>query len=88
MLRAVPTGYVRLVGQEPTPSKCVLLSTSRVVRKDMKDWVLFQEGTDGLLGLMSGILVVIWIPPFGVGYHLSGLVCNFREFVWFLLVWF
>ena len=22
------TGYVRLVGQEPTPSKCVLLSTS------------------------------------------------------------
>ena len=23
------TGYVRLVGQEPAPSKCVLLSTSR-----------------------------------------------------------
>ena len=38
------TGYVRLVGQEPAPSKCVLLSTSRVVRKDMKDWVLSQEG--------------------------------------------
>ena len=34
------TGHVRLVGQEPAPSKCVLLSTSRVVRKDMKDWVL------------------------------------------------
>ena len=33
------TGYVRLVGQEPAPSKCVLLSTSREVRKDMKDWV-------------------------------------------------
>ena len=30
------TAYVRLVGQEPAPSKCVLLSTSRVVRKDMK----------------------------------------------------
>ena len=29
------TGYVLLVGQEPAPSKCVLLSTSRAVRKDM-----------------------------------------------------
>ena len=34
----------RLVGQEPAPSKCVLMSTSGRVRKDMKDWVLFQEG--------------------------------------------
>ena len=25
------TGYVRLVGQEPAPSKCVLLSTSREI---------------------------------------------------------
>ena len=38
------TGYVRLVGQEPAPSECVLLSPSREVRKDMKDWVLSQEG--------------------------------------------
>ena len=38
------TVYVRLVGQEPAPSKCVLLSTSKVVRKDMKDWELSQEG--------------------------------------------
>ena len=38
------TGNVRLVGQEPVPSKCVLVSTSREVRKDMKDWVLSQEG--------------------------------------------
>ena len=38
------TRYVRLVGQEPAPSKCVLLSTSREVRKDMKDWVLSQDG--------------------------------------------
>ena len=38
------TRYVRLVGQEPAPSKCVLLSTSREVRKDMKDWVLSLEG--------------------------------------------
>ena len=37
-------GYVRLVGQEPAPIKCVLLSTSRVVRRDMKDWVLSQVG--------------------------------------------
>ena len=38
------TGYVRLVGQEPAPSKCVLLSTFREVRRDMKDWVLSLEG--------------------------------------------
>ena len=38
------TGYVRLVGQEPAPSKCVFLSTSREVRHDMGDWVLSQEG--------------------------------------------
>ena len=64
------TGYVRLVGQEPAPSKCVLLSTSRVVRKDMKDWVLSQEGDR-------------WSVKFDVRdlgrsfrYYLSGLVCN------------
>ena len=38
------TGHVRLVGQEPAPSKCVLLSISREVRKEMKDWVMAQEG--------------------------------------------
>ena len=38
------TGYVRLDGQELAPSKCVLLSTSREVRKDMKDWVPSLEG--------------------------------------------
>ena len=38
------TGYVRLVGQEPAPSKCVLLSTSRAVRDEMRNWFLSQEG--------------------------------------------
>ena len=37
------TGYVRLVGQEPALRKCVLLSTSRAVSRDMKNWVLSQE---------------------------------------------
>ena len=37
-------GYVRLVGQEPAPSKCVLLSTSREIRRSMKDWVLSDSG--------------------------------------------
>ena len=38
--------YVRLVGQELAPSKCVLLSTSREVRKDMKGctWTLLFVG--------------------------------------------
>ena len=38
------TGYVRLVGHQPAPCKCVLLSTSREVRYGMKSWLLSQEG--------------------------------------------
>ena len=38
------TGSVRLVGQEPAPSKCVLMSTSREVRKDMNYWVPSLDG--------------------------------------------
>ena len=38
------TGYVRLVGQEPAPSKCVLMSTFRAVRIDMRGWVVSDEG--------------------------------------------
>ena len=37
-------GYVELVSQEPAPSKCVLLSTSKVVRVEMRGWVLSDEG--------------------------------------------
>ena len=37
--RGIQVCFVRLVGQEPAPSKCVLMSTFRVVRKDMRDWV-------------------------------------------------
>ena len=46
LLRAAgfTTGYVQLVGQEPAPGICVLLRTFRVARKDMKGWVLSQEG--------------------------------------------
>ena len=36
-------GYVRLVGQEPAPRKCVLMSTSRVVRNDMRGWIVTYE---------------------------------------------
>ena len=38
------TGYVRLVGQEHAPSKCVLLSTSKAIRAEMRGWVLSDEG--------------------------------------------
>ena len=46
LLRAArfTTGYVRLIGQEPAPGKCVLLSTSRAVRVAMRSWVLSDEG--------------------------------------------
>ena len=46
LLRAAQftSAYVRLVGQEPAPSKCILLSTSAAVRRDMKDWVISDQG--------------------------------------------
>ena len=50
------TGYVRLVGQEPAPSKCLLLSTSREVRKDMKGWFSLVRVISGLSSLMFVIL--------------------------------
>ena len=51
LLRAArfTTGCVRLAGQEPALSKCILLSTSKAARKDMKDWVLSQEGDKWLV---------------------------------------
>ena len=39
-----PNSYIRLVGQTPAPRKCVLLSTSAVVRGLMKNWVLSHAG--------------------------------------------
>ena len=33
-----------MVGQEPAPSKCVFLSTSRDVRREKKEWVLSLDG--------------------------------------------
>ena len=70
------TRYVRLVGQEPAPSKCVILSTSREVRKGMKDWVLSCEGA---VNLMSEIWVGIWTLPFvgGLRLLLLGFVWSF-----------
>ena len=46
LLRAArfTAGYVLLVGQDLAPGMCVQMSTSRVVRKDMKDWVLSHQG--------------------------------------------
>ena len=36
--------YVRLVGQDVSPGKCVLLSTSRAVRRAMKLWDVAGDG--------------------------------------------
>ena len=38
------SAYVRLVGQEPAPSECVLMSTSAAVRRDMKGWLVSYHG--------------------------------------------
>ena len=81
------TGYVRLVGQERAPSKCVLLSTSREVRKDMKDWVLSQNGDKWSVrfdvwdlgghldttfrGVKKGSYRTAWAVPFGSSCNCS-----------------
>ena len=46
LLRAArfTSGYVRLLGQEPARSKCVLLSTSKAVRVEVRGWVHSDEG--------------------------------------------
>ena len=46
LLRAArfTTGYVRLVGLEPAPSKCVLMSTARAVPSDMRGWIVTDDG--------------------------------------------
>ena len=46
LLRAArfTTGFVRLVGQETVPGKCVLLSTSRTVRNDTGGWIATEGG--------------------------------------------
>ena len=61
------TGYVRLVGQEPAPGKCVLMSTSRVVRSSMRGWVVSDEGHQWSVKLDVRDLGVILIPHFMVG---------------------
>ena len=43
-LLSLQFGHVRLVGQEPVPRKCVLMSTPRAVRSDMRGWVVTDEG--------------------------------------------
>ena len=82
LLRAArfTTGYVRLVGQEPAPRKCVFLSTSRVVRREMRDWVVTDEGDRWTVSLMFVILVGTWILLFEVG-----LLLWLLGFVLFLL---
>ena len=46
LLRAAQftSAYVMLVGQETAPSECILMSTSAAVRRDMKDWVISDQG--------------------------------------------
>ena len=47
LLRAArfTVGCVRLVDQEPAPKKCVPPSTSRVVRNDMRGWIVTPGGS-------------------------------------------
>ena len=95
LLRAArfTTGYVRLFGQERAPSKCVLMSTSRAVRSDMRGWVV----ADGVIGgrlswkfvilgdiliLLSAVGLLSWLRGFGL--LLLGK-CSFLLFLWIFM---
>ena len=41
---ALTSSYVRAVGQDVSPGKCVLLSTSKSVRRAMKLWDISRDG--------------------------------------------
>ena len=62
--------YFRSVGQDVPPGMCVLLSTSKSVRKAMKLWDVSGGGGFGKFSWMSGILVVILISLGGLGLEL------------------
>ena len=53
--------HVRLVGQDVSHGKCVLLSTSKAVRRAMKLWDISGDGGFWKVQLMSGIWVGILI---------------------------
>ena len=89
LLRAArfTTGCVRLVGQEPAPSKCVLMSTSRAVPWDMCGWVVTDEGDRWSVKLDVRYLGWrgrgIWILHSGVGRSLLLLGCGWSFPGWF-----
>ena len=63
--------YIRAVGQEASPGKCVLLSTSKKVRGDMRNWSI-STGNRGwgtwldvrdlgvILILLIELVLVLW----------------------------
>ena len=77
LLRAArfTTGYVSLVGQELAPSKCLLMSTSKVARKDVRDWILSHEWLFSGDWLLSHGALSVMILLFEVGqpHFLLGL---------------
>ena len=77
------TGYVRLVGQEPAPGKCVLMSTARGVRSAMRGWVVSDEGHRWSVKLDVRDLGVILILLFMVGPLPWLLGCVLSLLGWF-----
>ena len=82
LLRAAQftSAYVRLVGQEPAPSKCVLMSTSAAVRRvnaGLLSWMFeILEGIltpligPGVAPLLLGFLLFLGLSGWSPLYHL------------------
>ena len=82
--------YVRSVGQDVSPGKCVLPSTSLSVRKDMKLWTYLGVAACGKFSWMLRILVVILISLGGLGleHFPKGLARLFLgSLLWVLYLW-
>ena len=75
--------YIRAVGQEASPGKCVLLSTSKATRKRMKDWSI-SYGDKGSAVKLDVTWAVIWTSLIVLGPTLypAGLTKLFLECIW------
>ena len=69
------------VGQEPAPSKCVLMSTSRAVRGAVRGWVVSDEGHRwsvkldvrdlGVILILLSMVLVLYLGFSGSSCHFS-----------------
>ena len=69
---------------DEAPSKCVFLSTSRVVRREMRDWFVTDEGTtfrgwSSTLAKRVRVVLARLLVVFALPLHFHGRLCVLRN---------